>query len=71
MAKHRTDYDDNPRIEDFVRPRINKQRRTGRRSITLWIDGEIINQCGPQPATKLRKFIESHALTLFESLKDD
>ena len=47
-----------PKIEDFLR-RTDK-RRTGRRSITIWISADIIEACQPQPGTKLREWIEKH-----------
>jgi hypothetical protein len=58
MAKHNEEED--PRIEDFVQPRIDKGRRTGRRSITLWINNDIIQACQPHPGTILREWIENN-----------
>lgn len=51
------------RFEDHM-PRSVKSRggrsRTGRRSITLWLRADIIDACGPSPATGLRRWIEAN-----------
>jgi hypothetical protein len=61
MAKHKTDNEeDDPRIEDFMRPKISRRFRMDRRSITLWLDADIIEACKPQPGKILREWIESH-----------
>jgi hypothetical protein len=56
MAKHQTKEE--PTFEEFIRPRIDKRHRIGRRAITLWLDEEIIQACRPHPGTALREWIE-------------
>jgi hypothetical protein len=60
MAKHKSDNEEYPRIEDFIQSRHDPARRSRRRSITLWLDWDIIEACGSQPATVLREFIETN-----------
>lgn len=63
MAKKRTNTEvaDYPRIEDHLPGKLaGGNRRTGRKSITLWIREEIILKAGPHPGTALREFIEEN-----------
>jgi hypothetical protein len=56
MAKHKEKED--PRIEDFAYSKAKPS--ANRRSITLWLDGDIIVSCKPKPAKKLREWIEAN-----------
>lgn len=60
MAKRKDEKE--PEIQDFVRL-YGGTKRDGtdrRRSITLWLDGAIIDACKPTPARSLRRWIEKH-----------
>jgi hypothetical protein len=46
------------RIEDHL-PGPDAKRWSGRRNITLWLKQDIIDQCGPHPASALRIWIEN------------
>jgi hypothetical protein len=58
MAKHKRNSEE-PRIEDFIVDPFDKPR-SNRRSITLWLDGRIIDACKPRPAKVLRQWIEDN-----------
>jgi hypothetical protein len=53
-------------IKEFELPRIDDhlpgegRQWSGRTNITIWLDKDVIAACGPQPASGLRIWIETH-----------